>query len=147
MNEYLCPFDFLQFGPLLAVHASIMLMNADWSGTDLRLITTRDPSWRHLKLKHDQKHSVEVNFLRTVFIFSCRPFYFLYNYVCWKYIGMNGISSISCVQCSMCYIHGRYGMTTLNNCQCPAQYHFICHCLFFENKDSLKKKCLVNVQW
>ena len=44
MNEYLCPFDFLQFGPLLAVHASILLMNADWSGTDLRLITTRDSS-------------------------------------------------------------------------------------------------------
>ena len=44
MNEYLCPFDFLQFGPLLAVHASILLMNADWSGTDLRLITTGDPA-------------------------------------------------------------------------------------------------------
>ena len=42
MNEYLCPFDFLQFGLLLAVHASILLMNADWSGMDLRLITTRD---------------------------------------------------------------------------------------------------------
>ena len=41
--------------------------------------------------------------------------------------------------CSMCYIHGMYGMTTLNN----SQYHLIC--LFFENKDSLKKKCLVNV--
>ena len=51
MSEYLCPFDFLQFGPLLAIHASILLMNADWSGTDLRLTTTRDPfdgiwSWR-----------------------------------------------------------------------------------------------------
>ena len=56
MNEHLCIFDFLQFGPLLAVHASILLMNADWSGTDLRLITTWDPSWRHLKLKHNQKH-------------------------------------------------------------------------------------------
>ena len=27
-----------------AVHASILLMNTDWSGTDLRLITTREPS-------------------------------------------------------------------------------------------------------
>ena len=35
----------IAFGPLLAVHASILLMNADWSGTDLRLITTRDPSY------------------------------------------------------------------------------------------------------
>ena len=43
MNVYLCPFDFLQFGPLLAVHASILLMNADWSGTDLRLIFYRRP--------------------------------------------------------------------------------------------------------
>ena len=42
MNEYLCPFYFLQFMPLLAVHASILLMDADWSGTDWRLITTRD---------------------------------------------------------------------------------------------------------
>ena len=41
MTEYLCPFDFLQFGLLLAVHSSILLMNADWSGTDFRLITTR----------------------------------------------------------------------------------------------------------
>ena len=56
MNEYLCPFDFLQFGPLLAVHTSILLMNADWSGTDLRLITTRDSSWRHLKLKPAEAH-------------------------------------------------------------------------------------------
>ena len=37
MTEYfLCPFDFLQFGPLLAVHNSILLMNAYWSGADLR---------------------------------------------------------------------------------------------------------------
>ena len=36
----LCPFDVLQLGPLLSVHASILLMNADWSGTDWRL--TRD---------------------------------------------------------------------------------------------------------
>ena len=36
MNEYLGSFDFLQFGPLVAVHASILLMNADWSGTDLQ---------------------------------------------------------------------------------------------------------------
>ena len=36
MNEYLCPFDFFQLGLLLAVHASILLMNADWSGMDLR---------------------------------------------------------------------------------------------------------------
>ena len=45
-NEYLCPFNFLQFGflQLLPVHASILLLNADWPGTDLRLITTRDPS-------------------------------------------------------------------------------------------------------
>ena len=26
MTKYLCPFDFLQFGPLLAVHASIAVM-------------------------------------------------------------------------------------------------------------------------
>ena len=34
MTKDLCPFDFLQFGPLLAIHASILQMNADWSGTD-----------------------------------------------------------------------------------------------------------------
>ena len=34
MNEYLCPLDFLGFGWLLAVHASIMLMNADWDGLE-----------------------------------------------------------------------------------------------------------------
>ena len=43
MNAFLCPFNFLHLGPLLAVHASILLMIADWSGTDWRLIMTRDP--------------------------------------------------------------------------------------------------------
>ena len=33
MTESLCRFDYLQFGPMLVVHASILLMNADWSGT------------------------------------------------------------------------------------------------------------------
>ena len=41
---------------MLSVHASILLMNADWSGTDLRLIMTRDPAWWRLKLKLNQKH-------------------------------------------------------------------------------------------
>ena len=71
MSEYLCPFDFLQFGPLLAIHASILLMNAEWSGMDLRLITTRDPSWRHLKLKHNQKHGVNFDFPSKLIFAYC----------------------------------------------------------------------------
>ena len=34
MNEYLCPFDLLQFGLLLAVHASIQFMTADGLAPD-----------------------------------------------------------------------------------------------------------------
>ena len=114
MSEYLCPFNFLQFGPLLAIHASILLMNADWSGTDLRLITTRErPLLRHLKLKSNQKR-VNAIFEYCIYIFL-QVLYFLDSMVKVGYMGINGISSISFVQCSMCYIHGRYGMTTLNN--------------------------------
>ena len=59
MTEVLCPFDYLQVGPWLAVHASILLMIADWSGTDLRMITTRYPTWWHLKQKQNPKHYLE----------------------------------------------------------------------------------------
>ena len=47
MTESLCPLDFLQFEPMLAVHDSILLLNADWSGR-----TETDYEQRHY-LKED----------------------------------------------------------------------------------------------
>ena len=77
MNEYLCPLNFLQFGPLLAIHASILLVNPDWSGTDWRLIKTRDPTWWHVA---NQKHYLQLNLSVKV---NC---YILYVYIWYIYI-------------------------------------------------------------
>ena len=115
MNEYLCPFDFSKFGPLLAVHASILLMNADWSGTDLRLITTRDGIWswstiRNIILRKTFRRS---SFLRTVFIFSCRSFYFLDSSLCMVKVHEHKWNFFHFL-CSMFNVL-RYDMTTLNN--------------------------------
>ena len=70
-----CPFDFLQFGPMLAVQASTVLMDADWSGTDLGLIRTRDSSWWHLKLKQNQ-----ISYLKEDFPSKLIVIYEMYIY-------------------------------------------------------------------
>ena len=73
MNElWLMPIRFL------TVWAVAVGLNADWSETEFRLITTRDSAWWCLKLKQNQKHYLKQDFPSKLIVIYYMYIYILY---------------------------------------------------------------------